>query len=359
MSATSTMRETNPASLQEATLQPAAVLTQMISGYMVSQAIHVAAKLGVADLMTAGKARSVEELARETGAHAPSLRRFMRALCGAGVFAEREDGLFELTPVGELLRSDVPGSQRDMAIYMGEEWHMRVWSGAFHSAQTGKTAHEHIYGKEVFPYFAANPEVAAVFDRAMTGMSAMVAPAVVESYDFSSVKRIVDVAGGHGKMLSAILKANPHVSGTLFDVASVIEGAGDKLDAEGVSRRCELAIGDFFEGVPAGADAYLLKHIIHDWEDERALAILRNCHRAMRDDGRLLVVEMVIAPDNQPHFGKLVDLEMLLFTGGCERTEAEYRELFAKAGFELTRVIPTPSPYSIVEAVKAGTRYMY
>jgi ubiquinone/menaquinone biosynthesis C-methylase UbiE len=329
-----------------------AVLMQMISGFMISQALYVVTKLGIPDLL-AERPRGVEELARETHTHAPSVYRFMRALAGCGVFAETDEGLFRLTPLSELLRADAPGSQRDFAIFMGEEWHWRVWGEALYSARTGHPAWERVHGSEVFPYFAENPEAAEVFDRAMTSLSRMVAAEVVEGYDFSSVRNLVDVAGGHGSLLAAVLKANAHLTGVLFDVPSVIKGAAEVLDDEGVLARCELVWGDFFESVPVGADAYLMKHIIHDWDDERALLILRNCHRAMASDGRLLLVEMVIAPGNEPHFGKIQDLEMLVAPGGRERTEAEYRKLLAEAGFKLTRIIPTKSPMSIVEAVKA------
>jgi hypothetical protein len=190
----------------------------------------------------------------------------------------------------------------------------------------------------------------------MTSFSKMVAKAVVAAYDFSSVGKLADIAGGHGSLLAAILRANPHLKGLLFDVPQVIAGAQSHLDREGVSARCELASGDFFQSVPSGADAYLMKHIIHDWDDARAIAILRNCHRAMPETGKLLLVEMVVPPGNEPHFGKIQDLEMMLSPGGLERTAEEFRELFAAAGFELTRIIPTASPMSVIEGVKTKTR---
>ncbi|HLL72438.1 MAG TPA: methyltransferase [Pyrinomonadaceae bacterium] len=340
----------------DASLQPPQVaLTQMLSAPLVTQALRVVAELGVADLL-AVRARSVDELAAETGAHAPSLYRFMRALAGCGVFAETAGRVFELTPTAELLRADVEGSMRDLAIFMGADWHWQVWGDATYSARTGKVAWEHVHGKEVFPYFAENAEAARVFDNAMTSLSKMVAKAVVEAYDFSSIAKLADIAGGHGSLLAAILRANPHLKGLLFDVPQVIAGASQRLEAEGVLQRTELASGDFFRSVPAGADAYLMKHIIHDWDDARALSILKNCHRAMPEDGRLLLVEMIVPEGNEPHFAKIQDLEMLLSPGGLERTEQEYRELFAEAGFELTRIIPTASPMSVIEAVKIKAR---
>jgi hypothetical protein len=334
---------------------PGVVLTQMLVAPLVTQALRVVAELGVADLLTEG-ARGVDELAAETGAHAPSLYRFMRSLAGCGVFAETGERVFELTPTAELLRADVEGSMRDLAIFMGADWHWQVWGDAPYSARTGKAAWERVHGAEVFSYFAEHKDAARVFDGAMTSLSKMVSKAVVEAYDFSSIRKLADIAGGHGSLLAAILRANPHLKGLLFDMPQVIAGAQAYVEAEGVARALELASGDFFESVPAGADAYLMKHIIHDWDDARALSILRNCHRAMPDDGRLLLVEMVVPAGNEPHLSKIQDLEMMLSPGGLERTEDEYRALFAAAGFELTRIIPTASPMSVIEGVKFKAR---
>ncbi|MDQ1523266.1 MAG: hypothetical protein QOE47_1190 [Pyrinomonadaceae bacterium] len=334
---------------------PGVVLTQMLVAPLVTQALRVVAELGVADLLATG-ARGVDELAAETGAHAPSLYRFMRALASCGVFAESGERVFELTPAAELLRADVEGSMRDLAIFMGADWHWQVWGDAPYSARTGKAAWEHVHGTEVFPYFAGHRDAARVFDGAMTSLSKMVSKAVVEAYDFSSIGKLADIAGGHGSLLAAILRANPHLKGLLFDMPQVIAGAQAYVEAEGVARALELASGDFFVSVPAGADAYLMKHIIHDWDDARALSILRNCHRAMPDDGRLLLVEMVVPAGNEPHLAKIQDLEMMLSPGGLERTEEEYRVLFAAAGFELTRIIPTASPMSVIEGVKFKAR---
>jgi hypothetical protein len=334
-------------------VQPEEMLMKMIAGSFVSQALYVAARLGVADLL-AEEPRDPAELARATGAHAGSLYRMLRALASVGVFCERADGKFELTPAAGLLRRDVPGSMRDTAIMFGEEWHWRVWGAAYDSVKTGETAFPRVHGAEVFPYLSANPEAARVFDRAMSSMSQTAAAAVAEAYDFSGIDWLADIAGGHGTLLAGILRANPSMRGILFDQPQVIAGAPERLAAEGVAERVQTEAGDFFREVPAGADAYMMKYIIHDWDDERALAILKNCRRAMHDGARLLLVETVIAEGNAPHFGKLIDLEMLLFTGGRERTQAEYGALLARAGFRLTRVIPTRSPLSIVEAVKDG-----
>ena len=328
-----------------------AQLMQMIFGFMNSQAISVAAKLGVADLLTEG-AKSADELARATGAHPRSLYRIMRALAGGGIFAEDETGRFRLTPLAEPLRRDAPDSLRSLAIFFGADWHWRVWSDLSHSAQTGRPAFESIYGKAYFDYLAENPAPAEVFNDAMTSLSASVSAAVVSAYDFSGITKLVDVGGGHGLLLASILEKYPQMSGVLFDAPSVIEGANDVIEAHDVGGRCETVGGDFFASVPAGGDAYIMKHIIHDWEDERALIILQNCHRAMTEGGRLLVVEMVLPEGNTPSLGKFMDLQMLLFLHSYERTEAEYSSLYQRAGFKLTSIVPTLSPYSVIEGVR-------
>lgn len=337
--------------MTETQMPPGALMTQMIIGFMQSHAIYVAARLGIADLLK-DKPKSSRELAQETGVDARSLYRVLRALSSTGVFAETDPDTFGLTPLAETLRSDVPGSLRATAIYMGEGWHLQPWNDIMYSVKTGQPSFDHIFGQPVFPYFATHKEEATIFNDAMTSFSASVAEAIVAAYDFSTIERLVDVAGGQGLLISSILKANPQMRGILFDVPSVLEGAPAVLSAAGVAGRCELATGDFFEAVPGGADAYIMKHIIHDWDDERALRILCNCHRAMRADDKVLLVEMVVPEGNEPGAGKFIDLEMLLFTGGCERTGREYAALFAHAGFELTRITPTASPYSIIEAVR-------
>jgi len=245
---------------------------------------------------------------------------------------------------------------RNGAIFMGEEWHWRVWGDMLYSVETGKPAWGHVHGAEVFDYFAKNPRQAEIFNNAMTDMSASVAPAVVEAYDFSGINTLTDIAGGHGYLLAQILKANPTTSGILFDVPPVIAGAGAFFDKEGVAARVEKVTGDFFASVPKNADAYIMKHIIHDWDDERATKILRNINAAMPEDGKVLIVEVIVPEGNEPHQSKLVDLEMLVSPGGVERTEQEYRELLSAAGLRLTRIVPTKSPFSIIEGVRAPQR---
>lgn len=332
-------------------LPPEAVLPQMILGGLMQKSVWTAAKLGIADLV-AEQPRNAEEIAAATGTHAPSLYRVLRFLAMAGVFAENSDGKFELTPIAELLRSDTPNSMRDVAIMMGEDWIWQAYGELMHSVKTGGIAHDKVQGMSSFEYYAQNEEVGKIFNRAMTNLSLLSAPAIVEAYDFSGIGKLVDIAGGHGLLLAAILKANPHLQGVLFDLPFVIENAGELLESEGVAMRTEKVSGDFFESVPAGADAYTMKHIIHDWNDEQSVKILQNIHGAMDEDGKVLIVEMVVPEGNAPSPAKGLDLVMLTIEGGKERTEAEYRKLLESSGFNLTRIIPTRSPFSIVEAVK-------
>jgi hypothetical protein len=330
---------------------PEAFLTQLAFGAMMTQALYVAAKLGVADLLASGP-RNVSELAAETETHERSLYRVMRSLASAGVFAETDPKVFSNTPYSEPLRSDVKGSMRSGVIFMGEEWHWRVWGDMEYSVRTGKPAWGHTHGAEVFDYFAANPRHAEIFNGAMTDMSAAVAPVIVEAYDFSGFRKLADIAGGHGHLLSQILKATPGLEGVLFDVPQVIEGAPALLEREGVAARVERVAGDFFASVPA-ADAYIMKHIIHDWDDERSVRILSNIRRAMEPGAKVLIVETVVPEGDQPHYSKLLDLEMLTSPGGAERTAEEYAALLSRAGLRLTRITPTPSPFSIIEAEAA------
>jgi hypothetical protein len=242
---------------------------------------------------------------------------------------------------------------RNGLIFMGAEWHWRVWSSLMHSVKTGQPAWSKIHGKEVFDYFAEHPEESEIFNRAMTDMAASTAPALVEAYDFSGIETLADVAGGHGLLLAHILKANPGMKGILFDVPSVIEGSQAILEKEGVAARVQAIAGNFFESVPPGADAYFMKHIIHDWDDERSTLILKNINAASKPNGKLLVVDTVVPEGNEPHFSKLMDLEMLVSPGGVERTNEEFRQLFTNAGWHLERIIPTKSPYCVIEGRKA------
>ncbi|MCL6436384.1 MAG: methyltransferase [Leptolyngbyaceae cyanobacterium HOT.MB2.61] len=338
-----------PQSLE--TPPPQIVVLQMATAYWVSQSIYAAARLGIADWLKDG-AKSCGELAAITGTNEQALYRLLRALASVGIFAETESQQFVLTPLANCLRSDVPDSVRDASIMMGDREHYNSWGNILHSIKTGESAFENLVGMNVFDYFSRNPEPAAVFDRAMTSFSSSEIPAIIASYDFSSIRQLVDVAGGHGSLLTAVLRSNPQMEGILFDLPEVIERAKSAI-AQDVANRIQLATGSFFESVPAGADAYMLKHIIHDWDDERSITILKNCHQAMADNGRVLVMEQVIPPGNAPFLGKLLDVNMLVMCpGGKERTEVEYRALFEAAGFRLTRIVPTQTFISVVEGVK-------
>ncbi|HZI19829.1 MAG TPA: methyltransferase [Pyrinomonadaceae bacterium] len=330
---------------------PEFVLMKLLSGFALSQSLYVAARLGLADLLAEG-ARPVEELARAAGAQPGPLYRVMRLLAGVGVFREEAPRSFGLGPVGVALKSDGPGSMRSMALHLCEAPSWRAWGELMHTVTTSETAFAHANGAEVFPYYAAHPESAEPFNRAMTEMSAAVAGAVVRAYDFSGFGRIVDVGGGHGHLLAEVLRANPEARGVVYDQPEVVEGA--RAGAAGLGGRLEVEGGDFFESVPASGDAYLLKHIIHDWDDERALAILRNIRRAMGPEARLLLVEWVVPEGDEPSMAKFGDVHMMVMTGGQERTAEEYARLFERAGFRLTRVVETESQMAVIEAVGAG-----
>jgi len=326
-------------------------LMQMITGAWVSQAIYVAAKLGIADLLKDGSKTS-QELATLTNVDANSLYRILRALSSIGLFSEGDNCSFELTPMAEYLRSDVPESLNAIAIMMGgEPWHWKPWGDILYSVKTGKPAFDHIFEMSVFPYLSQNPEAAAIFDACMTSFTTRGSVEIAANYDFSSIDTLVDVGGGHGRLLAHILESNPNLQGILYDLPAVVEGATQHLDK--FSQRTQVVSGSFFDSVPTGGDAYIMKHILHDWDDEKAIAILKNCHQVMPENGKLLVVEDVLPPANQPSMGKLLDLEMLLMTsGGRERTETEFNELFAAAGFKLTRIVPAGLGAKVIEGIK-------
>jgi hypothetical protein len=324
-------------------------LTQLISGYWNSQCIYVAAKLGIADLL-AEQPVSVDELAAKTGVHRFSLYRVLRALASVGVFVEEPHATFALTPAASLLQSDVPGSQRAMALMVGEE-HYHAWGELLFSVKTGKPGFDKVFGKPLFEFLSEHPEQAAIFDKAMVGVHGRETPAILDAYDFSSFSSVADIGGGNGSNLTGILQRHPKLHGTLFDLPGVIGRAGKTIEKAGLADRIHCVDGDFFESVPGGSDAYFLRHIIHDWDDEKARRILENIRRVITEHGRLLVVESVIPPGNDPFFGKLLDVAMLVVPGGQERTEEEYRTLFGRAGFRLSRIVPTQAEVSVIEGV--------
>jgi hypothetical protein len=327
------------------------VMMQMLTAKWVSASLSVVAELGIADLLAEGD-KTADELADAVAAHGPSLYRVLRALASVGVFAETEGRRFTLTPLAECLRSNVPNSTREFARFVAIPAASGSWDHLMHSVKTGETGLRKAFAaKNVFDYLRAHPEEAAIFDGAMTDNSRRTAPAVAEAYDFGRFKQLVDVAGGHGLLLTTILQRFPSLKGVLFDLPEVIAGAKNTLVEYEVDERYKMIGGSFFEAVPAGADAYILKHIIHDWDDERALAILKNIRKVIQPSGRLLLVEVVIAPGNEPSFGKLLDLEMLVIPGGRERTSAEFRDLLAGAGFRLAEIHETAAHTSIIEGV--------
>lgn len=328
---------------------PPVALLQMMTGYWVSQARYVAAKLGLADLLVHGP-QSFEDLALATQVHAASLRRVLRALASVGVFTEASPGNYALTPLAALLRTGTPKSMRSLAIMYAEEQYF-AWGNALHSVRTGETAFDQQFGMNYFAYLAQHPEADQVFNQAMTGWTTQVADAVIDAYDFSPCKKIVDVGGGYGTLLAGVLRSNQTASGILFDQPHVVTGAKAHLVSAGVAERCETVSGDFFVEVPANGDTYLLAQILHDWDDERSRVILRQCRRAMPMHGKLLVIELVLPPGEEPFFGKWLDLHMLVLLGARERTAEEYSALLESEGFELARAIPTRAGPSIVEAL--------
>ena len=330
-------------------LEPHMELMQLIVGKWAHQAVYAAAELGIADQL-AGGPRPSAEVARRCGTNEDATYRLLRALSNLGVLEERNGRAFALSPVGEFLRSDVPGSVRDFARFVGYEPSWRAWGEALHSVRTGEPAFEHVYGESAFDWFAKHPVESAVFDEAMTANSAFESGAVADAYDFSGIGRLADVGGGRGYLLASILARHPKMNGILFDLPHVVSGAEPLLREHGVADRVSVQSGSFLESVPSGADAIVMKHIIHDWNDEDAIRILRHCHRALPKAGRLLVIESVVPPPGERGWAKLLDLEMLLLTPrGRERTENEYEALFEAGGFRVTRVVPTASPASVIE----------
>lgn len=332
-------------------IPPPIAMLQLISGFWISRCIYVAAKLGIPDLLEDGPKTS-EELATKTETHAPSLFRLLRALAAVDILTQSKEGGFGNTPVSETLRTDIPGSLRAFAMTeLGEE-HYPAWGELLHSVRTGGIAFDKAFGMPVWEFFAKNPENAKIFNDAMSGMTAQAETALHAASDFAGVNTIVDIGGGHGGLITSILKRNPQMRGILFDSPQVIEGAHPAMQSSGVGDRCQLVGGDFFQSVPEGGDAMILKWIIHDWNDEQSIRILKNCHRALPDKGKLILVEAVVPAGSEPHFSKFIDLNMLVMTGGRERTEEEFRQLYEASGFRLTRVVPTESPFSVIEGVR-------
>jgi hypothetical protein len=333
-------------------LPPTVALRRMATAHWVSQALHAAASLGIADRLAAGS-KTAKQLAAETESDPSSLYRLLRALASVGVFEEGTDGQFSLTALGERLRSDVSESMLAWVLLLNGPLHRRAWENLVHSVRTGKPGFDEAHGQPAWDYYEAHPEVSELFNRAMTSTATIKRHAVVAGYDFDGIRTLVDVGGGHGSILATVLAAHPDMRGILFDLPRIVTGVGEHFQSAGVADRWEPVGGSFFEAVPAGGDAYMLATVIHDWDDEAATAILKTCHRAMVPGVKLLLLEQVIPPGNDPHPGKFDDLNMLVLHAGRERTAVEFRGLLESAGFALKRILPTPSQWSLVEGIRA------
>lgn len=325
-------------------------LAKMVMAIWPARAIYAAAQLAIPDHLAHG-ALQVDEIARLTTTHAPSLKRLLRALAGCGVVTEVSPNCFGLAKLGDALRSDAPGSVRALVMTIAGDWQWGAWHHFLHSLRTGQSGLIKSCGHDLFSYLTAHPTDLACFNEAMIGIHGATATAIVAAYQFGGFETIVDVGGGTGTLLTTILKAAHRPRGVLFDLPDTAREAGKAIAREGLADRCTIAAGDFFAALPEGHDCYIMSHVLHDWTDEPALAILRNCRRAISRTGRLLIVEAVLPEGDAPHHGKLMDLLMLAVTGGTERTGQEFSDLLSRAGFRLRRVVPTSTHQSIVEAV--------
>ena len=323
--------------------QAATRLLELIAIRLISESIYVAAALGLADLLADGP-KSVEELAKTTGVGASSLRRVMRALVTFDVFAQDSDGRFAMAPTGEFLKRETEGSLHSAALFFGGERGAKVDELFLHCVKTGDTAWKMISGGNWITWLQSNSEWNSLFNAMMTAFSTLHLTGVLEAYDFSFASRIVDVGGGHGKIISEILKRNPRTHGVLFDLPHALEGGRKTIAQAGLTDRCEVVSGDFFVSVPSGADVYVLSRVIHDWNDEKAIAILKVVRKAIAPTGRLILLEVMLRPGQTKVYPVLSDLNMLVRTGGCERTEEEYRALYDNSGFALTRTVATIAP---------------
>ncbi|HEV8194671.1 MAG TPA: methyltransferase [Ktedonobacterales bacterium] len=326
-------------------------LAQMIDGYADTQYVALAAQLGIADLLADGPLGAAT-LATATNSHPDALYRALRAMAARGIFAESDGRRFSLTPLSEFLRSTHPDSLRSMAIRQGGSWY-RAYGALPYSVATGKNAFRHVHGKSLFEYLEEHPDAGASFNQGMTNYTRQAIPTLLAAYDFSWARTVVDVAGGQGLLLSAILQANPTMRGVLFDLPHVVASAEHLLQEAGVADRCEVVGGDFFESVPSGGELYTMRWIIHDWEDEQATTILRNCAQVMHPKGKVALIEIVLGETNCAVDGPLMDLHMLLIPGGRERTAAEFERLLATAGLHMTCIVPTEGYACIIEAERA------
>ena len=322
-------------------------LAKLIMGAALSRSICTVAELGVADLIEQGKPQPIGHLAQEVGAHERSLYRMLRFLASHGLFAEQNDRRFDHTRLSACLRTDAEASYRPAARMMHRMF--PAWEGLHHAALTGESGFQGVFQQPLFDYVGANPELAPIFDAAMTAFHGHETGAMLDAYDFDSIGVLADIGGGNGSLIGAVLQRYPQMKGILYDLGHVIGRASESLDGLGLSERCTVVEGNFFESVPAGADAYLFRHIIHDWTDEQSIQILKNCRKVIPTQGKLLIVECVISADGQPSLAMAMDMTMMAMPGGIERSEAEYRDLFEQASFELTGITPTSSEVNVIE----------
>jgi SAM-dependent methyltransferase len=324
-------------------------IADMASAIWKARAVYAMAQLNLADLIAAGRS-SADELAASTRMHAGALSRLLRALASCGLLTETEPRHFALTPLGAALQADAPGAARATALTLAGDWQWKAWDNFLYSVETGEPGLRRAFGLSLFDYLAANPQDVADFNAAMVGLHGDDGPALAAAYDFARLRTVADVGGGTGTLLTAVLRAHPHLRGALIDLPATVPDARRLIERRGLSQRCEVIAGDFFKMVPDGYDAYVLAHVLHDWTDEQALPILCNCRRALPPHGRLLIVDAVLPPGDAPHPGKLMDLLMLTVTGGVERTAEEFARLLQTGGFEMRRVIPIGAGQSVVEA---------
>ena len=331
---------------------PPIAMLRFLGGFRIARIIYVVAELGIADLLRGG-AKSIAELARATDTHELSLYRVMRSLASVGIFAEDDDGKFQLTPPAEFLCGDTPGSLRDAIKFLGQDWHWETWGELPYSIKTGKPAFDHLFGQGLFDFYL-DPEMAKIASDSKVSISSRASNSLLANYDFCDTNTVVELGifAGAGSTIIPLLKAHPQMQGILFDFASAIAAAKPAIEQAGLSDRCELVAGECVKTAPSGGDTYILMFVIHNWDNEQAIQILQNCRQGMKETGKLLLVEMIMPEGNEPFVGKLIDLESLLTTpGGRERKEDEYRDLLTKAGFEINRIIPTQTANSIIEAV--------
>lgn len=328
---------------------PKVLMKQMLYGGIVAKSIQAVAELGIADLV-AQQPQHVQVLAETTGTDISSLYRLLRGLAMLGVFREIATGEFTNTPLSECLRRDIPGSMHDLALYVPHDGNWRAWMHLMDVLKTGKASFPQANGLELFEYLNTHPTTAEHFNHSMTSLSASVAAEFLMVYSFKDFSSVVDVGGGHGLLLASILQDHPNLQGVLFDLPSVIEGALPFLTEKGVTKRCDLVAGSFFESIPAGYDVYVLKHILHNWSDEQAIEILSCCRKAIPPHGKLLIVEMLLPSGNDFHPAKWFDISMMISVGGKERTELEFRQLLAQSDFKLQRILPMKSTVVILEA---------